>query len=790
MVSTSMSSTSPDQKSLTMPRIGPRTALKALISIGLTVAVFYLVFSRADVPSFSSFLTRFQAHIVASVIALAVVATALSVWRLKLIARDLGYRLTIRDAIAALSLGMLAGTVFFQVFGQLLARGALLSRRGMPVAATVTLTIYERAAAAGVSLFLAIAGGWYVFGRVTLDLEHGGLYFLKIVAGLTLAIVAGAWLAWGPKVLATMPRKFDSEFLVPIGRNILISTAIQLTTMAAYISAAHAVAPAVPLIDLAAASAVVMLAASLPISLAGWGMRELSAILALGVVGVPSDAALMVAIMIGVTSLLVIGAFAVSSLWSPPNAVQISSDKAGPAVDYGMVLAWVVPLLAATAVFFQLYIPVGKGELNVNLADPLAIVGGALLVVSAVTNAHQWPTWRLSWFNTHILLITAVLTFALLHGAATFGWTPWALTNRFAGWFILLGYGATGALIANRGDHDGSTILLRTFSAVACSIIALELFLVILSMFGIELPHEVLFLRVAGFAQNPNAFAFQILLALCTTFAADFRPRIATLTIAVCLIGIWFTASRAVIVTVPFVIAIALYLRLVTPRRLVTSAIVAACFVLLMAMMPMVVSMSTGLFANLKLLVVWTASEGYHLSLLIAREITGIPETVPPAPPWPDIQWPQVASPAPRFNVGSGTETSDSERMTSLNGALQMIADYPIFGGGLGRFVYEHLRDSGSMLVIHSTPLWILAETGIVGFVMVLALFGRIFIVEFKRAARGNHVAGFLILLLLSIGIVSLVHELFYQRNFWLLFGVAMAAIPMRQGDSAPTRSK
>src|SRR5436190_1102126 len=87
------------------------------------------------------------------------------------------------------------------------------------------------------------------------------------------------------------------------------------------------------------------------------------------------------------------------------------------------------------------------------------------------------------------------------------------------GWcrFLLLGCGATGALIANRGAHDGVTILLRTFSAVACSIITLELFLVILSTFGIELPHEVLFLRVAGFAQNPNAFAFQILLALCAT---------------------------------------------------------------------------------------------------------------------------------------------------------------------------------------------------------------------------------------------------------------------------------
>jgi hypothetical protein len=144
-------------------------------------------------------LTRFSAKLFFVVIVLSAVATALSAWRLKLIAQDLGYRLSIRDSIAALSLGLLAGTMFFQLIGQLMARGALLARRGMPVAATITLTVYERAAAAGVSLLLAIAGGWYVFGRVTLDIEHGGLVFLKIVAGLTLAVAAGGWLAWGSK---------------------------------------------------------------------------------------------------------------------------------------------------------------------------------------------------------------------------------------------------------------------------------------------------------------------------------------------------------------------------------------------------------------------------------------------------------------------------------------------------------------------------------------------------------------------------------------------------------------
>ena len=124
-------------------------------------------------------------------------------------------------------------------------------------------------------------------------------------------------------------------------------------------------------------------------------------------------------------SLLVVGAFALSSFWPGTTATQISGNRVDPSIDYGAVLAWAIPILAATAVFFQLYVPVDKGELNVNLADPLAILGGTLFLISAISS-RRWPTWRLSWFNIHIFAITAIFVLALLHGAFIFGWTSWA----------------------------------------------------------------------------------------------------------------------------------------------------------------------------------------------------------------------------------------------------------------------------------------------------------------------------------------------------------------------------
>ena len=131
-------------------------------------------------------------------------------------------------------------------------------------------------------------------------------------------------------------------------------------------------------------------------------------------------------------------------------------------IDYSSVLTWLVPIGAATLVFFQIYVPIGSGNLlNVNLADPLAILAGALFVLMCV-HERRLPTWRYSNVNFVLVAMTAVLTVALFIGASRFGWTRWAVVNRYWGWFILLAYAASGALFIKgfgrevlRGGHSG-----------------------------------------------------------------------------------------------------------------------------------------------------------------------------------------------------------------------------------------------------------------------------------------------------------------------------------------------
>jgi hypothetical protein len=49
----------------------------------------------------------------------------------------------------------------------------------------------------------------------------------------------------------------------------------------------------------------VILLSSLPVTLAGWGLREGGMIFALGLIGVPSDAAFALSVMYGLLSLVV-----------------------------------------------------------------------------------------------------------------------------------------------------------------------------------------------------------------------------------------------------------------------------------------------------------------------------------------------------------------------------------------------------------------------------------------------------------------------------------------------------
>jgi hypothetical protein len=697
-----------------------------IVRLGATVALLACAFASvlwiSGPQTISAAMSQLVWPSVLLVALLLLGGVVLASLRLKLITADLGYRLTFRDAAMTLSAGQLAGTAFFQLAGQLIGRSAVLSRRGIPAAATVVISGYERVVAMSVSLLLAGCGAVYLFGTLSVDLKSGGASFLKLAIGFAAVTFAGAFFAWGRTVL-DLARRITPELFFRLLRSFLISLAIQGTTLAAYIALEWALAPQIGIASLAAASCIVMLAASLPISFGGWGLRELSAVVALQAIGLSSASALLIALLIGFLSLAVIAGMAIVIMAGrepAPHPKATVSNVAAP--DYTATLDWVLPAMAATAVFFQVYIPTGNGLISVNLADPVVVLGASLFVLHHF--GKGWPVWRAPHTGAWIAAATAVIALGVFRGWMSFGWTDWAFVNKGLGWPILLCYGATGALIVRRAQQGGLDLLAATFAATGAAIVLLDVGLIALISVGVGDLRGLVSARVDGFSQNANAFALMLCLALAAAIMLNARPGLRIGLAAAALVGIWFSGSRAGLLAVPGILTAALAMG-VALRPLLKAALIATAIVAAIGVLPLLTQAAGGgLLGN---------------SLMLHQR----------------------------------TDVVELQHLQSVLDGLALFLAHPLFGAGIGAYMDGQIRDTGTPLVIHSTPVWLLAETGLIGFGVFLAAASRLFFDAIGR--RGDPAALLLVLILCGLGVMSAVHEMLYQRAIWLLLGAVLA---------------
>lgn len=119
---------------------------------------------------------------------------------------------------------------------------------------------------------------------------------------------------------------------------------------------------------------------------------------------------------------------------------------------------------------------------------------------------------------------------------------------------------------------------------------------------------------------------------------------------------------------------------------------------------------------------------------------------------------------------------------------LSYWANNPLLGIGIGAFP----QLDPSKAIIHNTYIWLLVETGIIGFLVFIALIYRgvrNFLISVKLLYEDRNLAigafaGFVAMLGFAIGI-----EMLYQRHFWLL--MALSEILYRWGSlSANDRNK
>ncbi|RVU34007.1 hypothetical protein EOI86_23075 [Hwanghaeella grinnelliae] len=720
--------------------------LPIVISTGILVYLFYnyrieAIWEKVDELSIFTVLVA---------LGLLLGNLALGIGRLKYLlsyfgARDISTFACIRAFVA----GLLSSIFILNLVGNVVGRFALLRRQGVSVATVTALVFTEKLLLAISGLALLVFGWVEVFGSRQLYTALAEASLPEAVLAMCLVTAASLAIFRWTREQQLLRRMVSRTALSRIGAMLALTLAAQILMALTYaIIAERIIGPSAPsLTTLFAAGAIVSFAAAMPLSVNGWGIRELTSIFVLGKLGVPAPEAVGTSVTLGVlatVSVLISSVFLAKPLATsalPAKSAEDSKDqesvltvaKVQSRTTNSIVLLVAGPL-TVLFLFFSMHIPFEGTVVSLNLGDPMALMGLALFLLTWTTSKKlpaEVPRFFLYW----MLALTLLLIGGFLNGAARIGVTDWALNNRLIGWSVILGYVSIGAMcVSTLGLHS----LRRLAEVIIVGGAMITLFDLAHRQFEIASgSFEFIASNFEGFVKNRNAFALQLLtglvalLAYSVPFKKKLPPILLSFLLGSIMLGIWRSYSLSGLACMVILLAIALLLRLL-PWKMFGLA------------------------------VFWAGTVIGLVSIFsYISNVSGVDRL------------PFNHTPDADLIVGGST----SERLLTIRVGLEMWMANPIFGEGLGSFANRHFGENGKQLVIHSVPIWLLAEFGLVGLAIALSL---PLAVAFKyiRSYTPNRAPAFMLTLglLLLFAMFGLVHDIAYQRLFWLLAGACAAA--------------
>ena len=754
-----------------------RKAIRRLFSVSISTLLLVLAFIHADLSNVVQSFRQFPVWTIALICCCLGANLLIVSLRFYRVLIHFGLNIPALLALKASVSGYIASLFFISLFGQVAGRYMVLGRSGVPSIFLATAIAYER------FMLFVIGGGLCILGAFAI-LDHmiiGGFLNDLSIIGITLTVFLGVafsfWIGrsnFENNLLFRTKSRGGAIKFTEIG---LITLLGQLFLFTAYVVGVMILEPGTSIIGLLAAVAIVSFAASLPISVNGWGVREIAAVYALGEIGVSSSNALAVSILIGLCSTLVIilASPIILKTHKTSNAekerIVFKKDKV--AFDFEKAAAWVIATATSIFLFYQVHVKLPGGVVNLNLADPFAVLALAAVGLHAMSTRSA-PLWRFKYFNKFLVAVFLLLMLAFVNGAFKIGITQWALTSRLLGWLVLMGYMGAGYLIVNYLGRHGLRRVFETMIAVGVTIVVYHAMLRWVVSVGwiTGLPLTENF---EGFAGNRNAFAFQmvicaiIIMAYSTLYLGserrhskrvffgfdsksasrisrlfginfNIRAVIWALCLGVIYAGIIFSASRAGIITILIIVTVALFGKFVDARFMLLG--LAAGFVFWF----------TPLFAEFSFLESNSGISPQSNSGISPQSNSGI-------------------SPQSKFS----NDISDTERWESIFRGIEIWLDHPFIGAGLGVFIEQSEQWFNRPFVIHSTPVWILAEFGIFGLLFFL-VFIFLFFKELSNRKFESKSKMILWMLVFSFVLFGLVHEVMYQRMFWFVIGAVLAA--------------
>lgn len=709
--------------------------LKTSLSLSLLAIMFFVMDTDSLIGALSDIspISLFTAFLLISCNIL------ISTIRIQNLVRSLSLKLTFKNIHKINIYSQIFGMFAFQAIGQMAFRATYSGRYTSRPQYFAFLTLFEKIVALFMLTILSFIGVYIVTNNIFgYGLKLDGLFI--IIAAVFLAMILTYFLLL-TKTQRNYSIKITRHLLkLQIGKTAFYSLIMHLLMLAAYVVLAHDLLDNISILLMLGAFSIVMLGAAIPISFAGWGLRELSSGFIFMYIGLESEIGIIIALFVGVLSLLSLGVHAsVIYLFGGNREVQLQDDiptKRERKFHFEKGLAFVVALLLPILIGVQIKVPTNQGLISLNLADPVAIVVALSFASLWFKNYLHHSIWRIKNFSIALLCFVCLILYGWTLGFLKDGISDWATYNRLFGLIAIFSYLFSGVFIVV--VFKGKILNLMTRSFLLTTLLTLALYLFVSPVLHKSTLNELSWIssQFSGFMTNRNALAFMLCLFLSLALAipSTLNKTHRSLTIGL-LIGLVFLTLSRTGITCAIIITIAAFVfKFSKPKEIV------------------IVVCSAGIL----LLFVYLHHEFYPS---IINEISGT----------------HVAKKISDITIGQ-FGVIHTERLASYVWAWDMWRESPILGSGLGAFISTHSSEFGSPLTIHNTALWIATEMGILGLILLLPLPLSIFRhIKYQNRFRYNWEDFALTLVFLTFLIFSLTHEVLYQRSFWFITGLLCA---------------
>jgi glycosyltransferase 2 family protein len=291
-----------------------RRALGVLLKATISALLLYLSLRTVDVHNVGSRLGSAHLGWLAVIVLCLIAQVPMLAARWRDIAIVCGAKLTLADALRYLWIGLFFGQVLPSTAGGDAVRIWLMARRGEGWSKAIYSVLIDRVVGvSAMAAILVLCLPW------TLQLIHDPAARLALVligfgaiAGIVVFLACGAPLLriierWRlGRHLATASRMAAQLYRSAAGTRVAaLAIASHLITVAAMWAGAVAVGGSVTFTEVLLLVFPVLLVATLPISIAGWGIRESAMVLAFAYAGLPQSDGLMVSILFGLANLAV-----------------------------------------------------------------------------------------------------------------------------------------------------------------------------------------------------------------------------------------------------------------------------------------------------------------------------------------------------------------------------------------------------------------------------------------------------------------------------------------------------